>query len=116
MSLQWNQLSTLEQIEQIKTESQRVPCLILKHSTRCNISSIALHRLEDDWAFETDQIQAWYLDLIAYRPISNYLAEHFQVHHESPQILIIDKGECIFDASHLDISVAEVAEALQIEI
>jgi bacillithiol system protein YtxJ len=112
MAITWNKLERIEQIEQIKTDSQRVPCLILKHSTRCNISSIAKYRLEDDWDFEPEQVSAWYLDLLAYRPISNYLSEHFTVHHESPQILLISQGECIHDASHLDISVEEIKEVL----
>ncbi|MBU3676751.1 MAG: DUF2847 family protein, partial [Chitinophagaceae bacterium] len=49
-------------------------------------------------------------DLIAYRPISQAIAERFQVHHESPQILLIHKGECILDASHNGIIPAEIEE------
>jgi bacillithiol system protein YtxJ len=37
------------------------------------------------------------------------------VHHESPQVLLIVNGECIFDTSHLDISVSELQEALVVE-
>ncbi|HEY1005772.1 MAG TPA: monothiol bacilliredoxin BrxC family protein [Sphingobacteriaceae bacterium] len=36
----------------------------------------------------------------------------FQVHHESPQLLLIQNGECILDQSHGDISVDEVNEVL----
>jgi bacillithiol system protein YtxJ len=34
------------------------------------------------------------------------------VYHESPQILLITNGECVLDASHLDISVEEIREVL----
>ena len=51
--------------------------------------------------------------LITYRPVSQYIADKFSVWHESPQVLLISKGECIYDASHLDITVAELAAELQ---
>jgi bacillithiol system protein YtxJ len=50
--------------------------------------------------------------LISYRDISAQIAETFQVHHESPQILLIKNGDCILDASHSDISADEVAEVI----
>ena len=42
----------------------------------------------------------YYLDLITYRSISNQLADDFKVEHESPQILLIKNGNCIYHASH----------------
>lgn len=112
MKLQWHTLHTIDDIEQVKERSKVRPCLIFKHSTRCNISSLAKFRLEDDWSFNAEALEPWYLDLIAHRPVSNYIAETFQVHHESPQVLLIVHGECVYDASHLDITVRELQEAL----
>ena len=66
------------------------------------------------WNFDATALEAHYLDLKVYRNVSNYIAETFQVHHESPQALLIRDGECIFDCSHLDISVAELAEGLMV--
>ena len=54
-------------------------------------------------------IAFYYLDLIRYRAISNKIAETFGVHHESPQILIIRNGECVYDESHNGISMDEIA-------
>jgi bacillithiol system protein YtxJ len=108
----WNTLDNLNQIEAIKERSQTVPCLLFKHSTRCEISSIAKFRLEQQWENLDNTVEPYYLDLIAHRNISGFLAETFNVHHESPQILLIHQGECIFDASHLDISVEEINEVL----
>ncbi|HMX39795.1 MAG TPA: bacillithiol system redox-active protein YtxJ [Saprospiraceae bacterium] len=108
----WNSLTTIDQVDALVQRSQELPCLIFKHSTRCNISSLAKFRLDDDWGFAPEQIEAYYLDLLAHRPVSNYVAETFGIHHESPQALLIVGGECVYDASHLDISVAELKEAL----
>ncbi len=106
--MNWIPIESSAQISQIKDRSHHVPCLIFKHSTTCPISSMAKFRLEGSWDFDPSAIEVYFLDLLSYRPISNQIAEEFQVHHESPQIIFIDKGEVELDASHLDISVDEV--------
>lgn len=42
----------------------------------------------------------YYLDLIQYRDISSAIAEKLGVVHESPQLLIVENGECIFSSTH----------------
>ncbi|MDB5152182.1 MAG: ytxJ, partial [Mucilaginibacter sp.] len=44
--------------------------------------------------------------------ISNQIAQDFQVHHQSPQLLLIKDGECILDQSHSGISLEEALEEL----
>ncbi len=36
----------------------------------------------------------------------------FSVEHESPQILLIKNGECVYDESHNAISMDEIVEAV----
>ena len=111
--INWIPLDDLAQLDTIAERSKLIPIAVFKHSTRCSISSIAQHRLEDEWNFKPDEIEAYYLDLIRYRDISNHIAERFSVHHESPQLLLIRGGECTYDASHLDISVEELRECFE---
>lgn len=113
MPINWKQLNHPEHLNEISSLSAEVPCLIFKHSTRCSISTIAKHRLENNWHFSDQDIQAYYLDLLAFRAISNEVAERFSVSHESPQVLLIHEGECIYDASHLDIKVDELHDCLR---
>lgn len=108
--MKWNNIESPQDLNTVVERSKEVPCLIFKHSTRCSISSMAKYRLEGDWDFSEKEIEPYYLDLIAYRNLSNAVAEEFQVHHESPQVLLIKNGECTYDASHLDITVAELHE------
>jgi bacillithiol system protein YtxJ len=108
--INWHKITTLEQIKTIAERSNTVPCMILKHSTTCSISAMAKARLEKKWDFEAADIEPYYLDLLSFRPISREIGERFQVHHESPQVLLIHQGECVYDASHLDISVEELHE------
>ena len=69
---------------------------------------MAKQRLERSTA--PDALPFYYLDLINHRAISNAIAEKFQVHHESPQILLIKNGECIYAESHNGINMAEIEE------
>ena len=113
--MNWNKLESEAQLEQIKTASQENPVLIFKHSTRCPISSMALNRIERSWKEEEMKtVSPYYLDLISLRNISSKTAEVFDVQHESPQVLLIDKGSCIYNASHMSISYEEIKKAAKI--
>lgn len=111
--MDWNNLTDINGIEAIKERSKTVPCLIFKHSTTCSISAVAKFRLESDWDFSTKDLEPYYLDLLNHRDVSNQIAREFQVHHESPQVLLIRDGECTYDASHLGITIAELHECYE---
>lgn len=104
--MNWITLSNLTQLNSIKEQSAVKPQIIFKHSTRCSISTMALNRLERSSILPNADF--YYLDLLAYREISNKIAEEFSVYHESPQILLISKGACVYDESHSGISMEEI--------
>jgi bacillithiol system protein YtxJ len=106
----WNHLSTENQLEQIIKDSFEQPIVLFKHSTRCSISTMAKSRLEN--ANQPEGIMFYYLDLIQFRSISNLIAEKFAVHHESPQVLLIKNGECVYDESHSGIRMEEIVGQL----
>ena len=108
--MNWTSITHLHDVEAIIERSNSVPCLILKHSTTCPISSLAKHRLEKQWGETKDGIEPYYLDLLRYRDISHHIAATFGVRHESPQVLLIKHGKCVYDASHLDIRVDELRQ------
>ncbi len=111
--MNWTALTKESQLNQIIEKSKSVPCLIFKHSTTCPISSMARHRVEGKWDFADGEIDAYYLDLLSYRNVSNAIAEVFGVQHQSPQVLLIQDGMCTFDTSHLDITVEGIRSNLQ---
>jgi bacillithiol system protein YtxJ len=107
----WNKLTEENQLEQIKQESFTQPIMIFKHSTTCGISQASLGRLERKWnEEEAGNLKPYYLDLKSFRSISNKIAQDFNVEHESPQVLIIENGKSVYDASQFDISFAEISE------
>ncbi len=106
--MEWKKLTDENQLGQIKTQSSTTPQLIFKHSTRCSISSMAKNRL--DRSKDTEGIDFYYLDLLNYRKISQQIETDFMVSHESPQVLLIKNGECIYDESHSGISMDAIVE------
>jgi bacillithiol system protein YtxJ len=110
LAMNWIELKSEEELNTVKEKSKERPQVIFKHSTRCSISTMAKSRLERG---ETPNgIDFIYLDLIANRNISALIADDFKVQHESPQILIIKNGVCIYDESHNGINMEEIEEVI----
>ncbi len=106
--MNWIPLTTDTELEEIISKSHTQTQVIFKHSTRCAISSMAKNRL--DRSGEVAGIAFHYLDLFAHRALSNKIAELFHVWHESPQVLVIKNGECVYDESHSGINMDEILE------
>lgn len=110
--MEWIPLTTEEQLAGIIDQSFQKPVVIFKHSTRCSISSMAMNRIESKWNVSKEEAPIYYLDLIVYREISNRIADQFDVRHESPQVLVISNGKCVFNASHNAVDVSSIKDAL----
>ena len=104
--MNWIDLSDPSQLMLIEERSKTKPQVIFKHSTRCSISGTAKYRLES--ARSSDAVDFYYLDLLAHRDLSRLVADHFQVPHASPQVLVIKDGRCVFDESHMGIRMEEI--------
>ena len=100
-------LDTLDQIIKDSSNPDNTAIAIFKHSTRCPVSFSAKSRLSNTWNFG-EELPIYHLDLIEYREISDKIATQFNITHQSPQILVIKNGECIYNASHISISTKEI--------
>lgn len=99
--MKWPEIVSAADLEKIREQSFTQPQVIFKHSTRCSISAMALNRMVS--ASQPANCTIHYLDLIQYRPLSNQIATDYNVQHESPQMLLIKNGQCVYHASHSDI-------------
>lgn len=107
--MNWNKLTNLAQIDELKLLSKTKPVMIFKHSTRCSVSSMSLDRLLRNWkTADEDKLVPFYLDLIAYRGLSDQIEAEFKVPHESPQVIIIRDGQAVYDNSHFGITYPEI--------
>ena len=106
-TVNWIPLTDLSQLDEIVTLSDNKPIVIFKHSTRCSVSRFALKQFESEYDL-TDRVDAYFLDLLEYRVISNEIASRFGVYHQSPQLLLIKEGKSVYDVSHSDINAMEL--------
>jgi len=104
--MNWNYLQTEDQLATIKKDSFKTPYVIFKHSTRCSISNVAKSRLERSTG--PADVEFHILDLLKFRTLSDKIATDFGVWHESPQVLIIKDGKCIYDESHSAITMDDI--------
>lgn len=50
----------------------------------------------------------YFLDLLAYRSISNEIESRFDVVHQSPQLIVLENGKAIYNASHQNIDLDKI--------
>jgi len=105
--INWIALEDLGQLNEIITRSEEQPVVIFKHSTRCSVSRMALKQFENEFDLK-EQVTSYFLDLIAFRDVSNEIASRFDVVHQSPQLLLVTNGKCVYNVSHSDIDASEL--------
>lgn len=99
--IQWTFLEQDAQWQAVLEESTLRAVVVFKHSTRCFISKMALRNFEA--SFEQLDTPCYFIDLIAFREISNNVAAVLQVPHASPQLIIVSNKEAFYTASHEEI-------------
>jgi bacillithiol system protein YtxJ len=110
--MNWHHLDAEAVLQAAVVQSYQVPVLFFKHSTRCSISLMAKRAFEGSFQFTEEQVVPYFLDLLSFRPLSNQLATDLGVPHESPQLLLVKDGKCIYHASHSDIDAAALVKYL----
>lgn len=104
----WKLIKSEKDLENAIKESHYKRVAIFKHSTSCFISKTVLRNFEKEVAnAENQNLSFYFLDLLAFRPVSNKIAEDFGIRHESPQLIVIENGNAISNASHQDISLSQ---------
>jgi bacillithiol system protein YtxJ len=105
----WKTIKSEEDLEKAIKESYDNRVAVFKHSTSCFISKTVLKNFEKEIEISDEQnVSFYFLDLLAFRPISNKIAEDFGIRHESPQLIVFENGEPINNASHQDISLSQI--------
>jgi bacillithiol system protein YtxJ len=102
-------IDTLEQFEDLLKQEDKF--LFLKHSLTCPISHAAYQEYVK-YAESNQSVPAYYLAVQDSRPLSNELAEKFNIKHESPQVLLIKNGSAVWNASHWKITNRSLTSAI----
>lgn len=96
----WKEFTTEEAVNEIINASENKTQIIFKDSVTCGISQFAKERLVNGSDLLTEIADFNYLDLLQYRSVSNYIASHLNVIHQSPQIIVIKDRKVVFRDSH----------------
>ncbi|WP_294200960.1 bacillithiol system redox-active protein YtxJ [uncultured Chryseobacterium sp.] len=104
----WKKIESEQDLQKAIDRSFDHPVAIFKHSTSCFISKTVLRNFEKGMENFTGKTDLYYLDLLAYRPLSNRIADDLGVTHQSPQLIVIENGKAVNNASHQNISVDQL--------
>jgi bacillithiol system protein YtxJ len=93
--------------ERLASRSQEHPVVIFKHSLTCPISAAAYDQMAN---FEGEVAL---VEVQRARELSNEIENRLGVAHESPQVIVLRKGQVIWNASHFGITADAVSEAIR---
>ncbi|WP_237648662.1 bacillithiol system redox-active protein YtxJ [Sediminibacillus terrae] len=108
-----NALTTPEEWKDTWESSMNSPILVFKHSTSCMISARAFKHVKA--FFQTsgeDKIDCYMVKVIESRRLSHQIANDTNIPHKSPQILLINKQQIVWNASHWKITEDRIRKAV----
>jgi bacillithiol system protein YtxJ len=103
--MNWIPLTSEQEVQNVIASDAYA--VIYKHSTRCMVSLMALKKLKSEYSGEYD-LPFYMIDVISDRAVSRAVADQLNVEHESPQLLLVKNGACVYDASHEAVSLKPV--------
>ncbi|MCB9069408.1 MAG: bacillithiol system redox-active protein YtxJ [Calditrichia bacterium] len=104
--------ATIENFEQLLSDSKSRPVFLLKHSTSCGISSGAKRRYET-FSNGEENADFWLISVIPQRALSQHIAQFTGITHQSPQALLFIDGKVVWQESHWSIDEKNLAGALE---
>jgi len=111
--MNWKEITTAEEWNDIVAKSSERGQVILKHSTTCPVSANALHEFEQYLSDSPNQeIDYTLVKVIESRPVSNQIAEDLSVKHESPQIIYVKDKSKYWTTSHWSVTKAHITAVL----
>ena len=108
----WNKITSDEAVKAIVAKSHETPQIIFKDSVTCGISAYAKSRILEGYEHIEGKADFNHLDLLSYRSVSNFIAEHLGVYHQSPQIIVLKEGEVSHSVTHHSIDPSKIAKEL----
>ena len=87
------------------------PAVIYKHSDRCGLCRRSLRELEK-FAAGSPAVPVLKVDVVGSRALSDEIADRLEVHHESPQAIVVNDGDVVWSGSHRAVTASRIAEAL----
>lgn len=107
MANNFSPVSDASTLEQLFERSNAEPVLLFKHSNSCPISARAYRQMQEV------KVPVSIIIVQEGRELSRDVAARTGVRHETPQALVLRNGRAVWAASHFDISVDAVEQAMR---
>ncbi|MBS4006836.1 MAG: bacillithiol system redox-active protein YtxJ [Clostridium sp.] len=105
-------LEDIAALEQVLSAAKNKPLLVFKHSSTCPISARAHREVDKFLASDApEEILACAVVVQTARNVSDAVAAKTGVRHETPQVLLIREGQCVWNTSHRSITLESLQEA-----
>jgi bacillithiol system protein YtxJ len=98
-------------LEQLLEHSHKIPVVIFKHSTQCSRSAAAWEEFQSFIA-DHPATPCGTVLVIEDRPLSDTLEDRFGIRHESPQAIVVSKGNPVWSANHWKITAQALEDAV----
>lgn len=99
-------LTDTDALNQLLAQSHDAPVILFKHSTTCPISAAAYEQM-------TRTLSPVSLVIVQRaRDLSRQIETQTGVRHESPQAIILSKGQAVWSASHWNVTAEAVDSAM----
>lgn len=108
----WQPILTEQDVLDIIEKSTQKPQILFKDSVTCGISAFAKERLMNDNEILATIADFNYLDLLAHRDISAFIAKELDVIHQSPQIIVLMDKKVVFRDSHHSIDAKKILNSI----
>src|SRR5690625_3376442 len=109
LSMEWREITEIEEWDEIFEKSTEKDQVILKHSTTCPVSFNALDEYNDYLSENPNkEIDYTLVKVRESRPVSNKIEEDLNVKHESPQMIYIVDKKSYWNTSHWAVTKAHM--------
>lgn len=107
--MDWKEITTIKEWNNILNKSTDKGQIILKHSTTCPVSTNALEEYDAYLAENPkEDIDYTLVKVRESRPVSNKIEADLDVKHESPQIIYIKDKQKYWSATHWSVTKAHM--------
>ena len=102
-------MQTIEATEDLSTMLAGERAILFKHSTRCELSASAWRHVQK-FVETCPSANVFVINVIENRSMSREVESRLGVRHETPQVILVEGGQAIRDASHRRVRVKTLSK------
>jgi bacillithiol system protein YtxJ len=106
-------IDTIDALDAVLAGTTDRPALIFKHSLTCGTSAMAMEEMRELIADPPPDVGVWLVRIQAARAVSDAIETRLKIRHESPQVLLVHKGQVVWSATHFRVMAEAVRTALR---